>query len=306
MRTGYCCISLAINEGKKKKDHISVNRGMIKKTFDSKGLPYVAEIVKANLLDTFKVIDWNIKNKIKLYRLSSDSFSWMTHYNFEDLPNFDTVSKMLTQLGNLIKDNDVRVSLHPGPFCVLSSDNNDVVEKTIDELNKHSRILDLMGLEVSNYYPVNIHVGSTKPTRELAAARFCQNFERLSDSCKKRLTIENDDAPGQYSVKNLYDLIYKNIGIPIVIDSLHHTCFDDGMSWEDSLKLAISTWKDKPICHHSSSRKIHEDSKSRIEAHADWLYEKFENCGFDVDVELECKQKDLALLKYREQFSVEN
>ena len=302
MSIGYCCISLGINEGKKKKEFASVNRGMIKKTFDSKGLVYVSELVKSNLLDTFKIIDWNVKNKIKVYRLSSDSFPWMTNYRFEDLPDFLTISKMLSQLGDKAKSHGMRLSLHPAPFCVLSSENQDVVTKTIDELDKHSQILDMMGLENSTYYPVNIHVGSTKPNREEAAERFCKNFVRLSESCKKRLTIENDDAPSQYSVKHLHDMVYSKIGIPIVIDSLHHTCFNDDMTWEESFELAHTTWQVKPICHHSSSKKIHEDPKARTEAHADWLYEKFNTCGKDVDIELECKQKDLALLKYRKDF----
>lgn len=302
MRIGYCCISLGINEGKKKKELISVNRGMIKKTFDAKGLDYVSELVKANLVDTFKIIEWNKQNYIQVYRLSSDSFPWMTNYKFEELPDYAFISKTLIQLGDLIKSYDMRVSLHPGPFCVLSSENEDVVTKTIDELNKHSQILDLMGLPATTYYPVNIHVGTTKPSKQEAAERFCLNYLRLSDSCQKRLTVENDDTATQYSVKDIYDMIYLKIGTPIVIDSLHHQCFDDNMSWEDSLSLATSTWQEKPICHHSSSKKIHEDSKARLESHADWLYEKFETCGKDLDVEFECKQKDLAVLRYRQEF----
>jgi UV DNA damage endonuclease len=299
MRLGYCCISLAINESKAKKDHITVNRGMIKRTFEAKGLRYVSELVKQNLLDTLKIIDWNARNKIQVYRLSSDSFPWMSHYKFEDLPDFSTIKTLLERIGRQAVLNDMRLGLHPGPFSVLSSENEDVVIKTIDELNKHAQILDMMGLEQSTYYPVNIHVGSTKPSREEAAERFCKNFELLSDSTKKRLTIENDDMASQFSVKHLYEMIHKKIGIPIVIDSLHHACFDDGLPWKESLELAISTWKTKPMCHHSSSKKLHEDTTSKLEAHSDWLYEKFENFGYDVDVELECKQKDLALLKYR-------
>ena len=69
---GYCCIPMGCNIGKKKKDHIQVNRGMVKKTFDSKGLPYVSELVILNLKDTLRVLDWNIQNNIFVYRLSSD------------------------------------------------------------------------------------------------------------------------------------------------------------------------------------------------------------------------------------------
>jgi len=301
---GYCCISLGINEGLKKKDHITVNRSMIKKTFDAKGLNYVSELVVQNLEDTIKLLDYNIRNNIKVYRMSSDSFPWMSHYKFQDLPNFNKIQRLLTQIGSFIKDNDMRVSYHPGPFNILGSEKETVVLKTIDELDKHAELMDLMGLEQSTYYPINIHLNITTPTHELAASRFCTNFHRLKESTKLRLTIENDDKPSQYSVKMLYDLVHSKIGIPIVVDSLHYSCHPDNMSWEDTLKLGLSTWKTKPLCHHSSSRKLHEDDKVILSAHADFLYESFDSCGFELDIELECKQKDIAVRKYLKDFSI--
>lgn len=301
-RVGYCCISLGINEGLKKKDHISVNRSMIKKTFESKGLSYVSQLIIPNLEDTMKVLKYNLKNGIKVYRMSSDSFPWMSHYRFSDLPNFKKIQSLLTQIGNYIKDNDIRVSYHPGPFNILGSEKPSVVDKTIDELDKHSELMDLMGLEQSTYYPINIHLNVTTPTHVEASERFCSNFHRLSESTKKRLTIENDDKPSQYSVGMLYELVHKKIGIPIVVDSLHYSCHSDNMTWEDTLKLGLSTWKTKPLCHHSSSKKLHEDESFILSAHADFLYEEFDSCGFDVDIELECKQKDYAVVKYLNDF----
>jgi len=293
---------MGINENLRKKDHISVNRGMIKKTFDTKGLTYVSELVIPNLEDTFKVLKYNLKNNIRVYRMSSDSFPWMSHYKFEDLPNFNKIQRLLTQIGNFVKDSDIRVSYHPGPFNILGSEKETVVLKTIDELDKHSELMDLMGLDQSTYYPINIHLNVTTPSHELAADRFCTNFYRLKDSTKSRLTIENDDKPSQYSVKMLYDLVHTKIGIPIVVDSLHYACHTDNMSWEDTLKLGLSTWKTKPLCHHSSSKKLHEDEKVILSAHADFLYESFDSCGFELDIELECKQKDIALVKYLKDF----
>jgi len=302
-RIGYCCICIGINEGLRPKDHISVNRGMIKKTFESKGLPYVSELVILNLQDTIKVLNYNLRNNMNVYRMSSDSFPWMSHYKFQDLPNFDKIQRLLTQIGNIIKDNEIRVSYHPGPFNILGSEKESVVLKTIDELDKHAELMDLMSLEQSTYYPINIHLNVTTPTHQEAAKRFCDNFHRLKESTKSRLTIENDDKPSQYSVKMLYDLVHKEINIPIVVDSLHYACHTDNMSWEDTLKLGLSTWKTKPLCHHSSSKKLHEDEKVILSAHADFLYESFDSCGFELDIELECKQKDIALVKYLSEFN---
>jgi UV DNA damage endonuclease len=300
---GYCCIPLGCNQDKPKKEHLLVNRGMVRKTFDAKGLPYVSELVILNLKDTLKVIDYNIKNNILVYRLSSDSFPWMSEYQFSDLPNFNLIEKLLKQIGDKAKSSGMRLSYHPGPFNVLASENDSVVEKAIKELNKHAELMDLMGLDQSHYYPINIHIGTTKPTLEDAAKKFCLNFHKLSDSCKSRLTIENDDSPTQYSVKMLYDWLYKEINIPIVVDSLHYQCHSDNINWEDTLRLGSSTWGEvRPMVHHSSSKKLNEDSKSKITAHSDFLYEKFENFDIEVDIELECKKKDLALFRYREEY----
>jgi UV DNA damage endonuclease len=301
MNIGYCCISLAINEGKKKKDFISINRGMVKKTFETKGLAYVSELIIHNLEDTLKIIDWNIKNDILVYRMSSDSFPWMTNYRLEDLPKFDIIKSLLLKIGQRITSSKMRVSFHPGPFNVLASENPEVVTKTIDELNKHAELMDLMGLEQTHYYPINIHIGTTKPTCEEAMKRFCLNFPLLSESCRKRLTLENDDSPNQYSVKMLYNGVYKNLGVPIVFDQFHFLYGPQDQSMEEALKLAFSSWNVKPLTHMSSSKKI-EDEKAVQTAHADYIYESIESFGLDFDIEIEAKCKDLAVLKYRKDF----
>jgi UV DNA damage endonuclease len=302
VRFGYCCISLGINEGVRKVDQVSVNRGMVKRTFDSKGLPYASQLALANLKDTLKVINWNISKGIMVYRFSSDSLPWMTHYRIQDLPDYPVIEATLRSIGDRVLSAGIRVSFHPGPYCVLASENPVVVDKTIDELDKHAELMDLMGLPATHMYPINIHIGSTKPTRDIAAARFCENFTRLSESCRARLTVENDDACGQYSVPMLRSMVHDKTGVPIVADTLHHACFPDGQTWAEALAMAASTWDVRPLTHHSSSRKIHEDPTSRTEAHADFLYEAFNSCGIDVDVELECKQKDLATIRYIKEF----
>jgi UV DNA damage endonuclease len=300
---GYCCIPLGCNQGKKKKEQILVNRSMVRKTFDSKGLTYVSELVILNLIDTLKVLDWNLENDIYVYRMSSDSFPWMSEYMFDDLPNFNTISKLLHDIGNKVKTNDMRVSYHPGPFNVLASTRQDVIYKAISELDQHAYLMDLMGLEQSTFYPINIHVGTTQPSREVAAKKFCESFNLLSESCKKRLTVENDDSPNQYSAKMLYDWIHTEIGIPIVFDQHHFNYGPQDQTMEEALKLAHSTWTTRPLTHMSSSKQI-EDFKGIATAHADYIYEEIKTFGLDFDVEIEAKAKDLAVLKYRKDYQL--
>ena len=63
---------------------------------------------------------------------------------------------------------------------------------------------------------------------------------------------------------------------------------------------AASTWPSgvRPLCHHSSSAKIFEGKNVALNAHADYIYSKFNSCGLEVDVEIEAKAKELAVMKY--------
>jgi len=303
-RVGYCCISIGINEGKSKKDKVLVNRGVIKRTLDTKGLSYVSELIILNLKDTLKLLDYNISNNIYVYRLSSDSFPWLSSYEFSDLPNFNLIRKLLKEIGDKAKSVNMRLSYHPGPFNVLASENQSVIVKTISELNKHAELMDMIGLEQSHYYPINIHINTTKPTREEAAQRFVERFDLLSESCRKRLTLENDDSPNQYSVKMLHDWVYSKTKIPIVFDQHHFNYGPQDQTMEEALKLAHSTWNGiKPMTHMSSPKTL-EDTSGKNIAHADYIYEEIKTYGLEFDTEIEAKAKDFAVIKYRQQFQV--
>ena len=98
------------------KQGIRVNRGMIKRTFLAKGLDYVSELILLNLDDTLKILQWNVDNDILVYRMSSDSFPWMSEYEFEDLPNFSLIKSKMISIGSFIKKNNMRCGFHPGPY----------------------------------------------------------------------------------------------------------------------------------------------------------------------------------------------
>ena len=298
-RYGYCCINLTLE----KQHGIKIGRSMIKRTFQSKGIEYAGQLAEANLRDMIKIIEWNIENNINVYRMSSNMFPWMSEYEFSDLPNYETIKSLLETAGKLAVDNNQRIGFHPGQFCVLPSPTQKVVENTIDELDKHAQILDLMGLPQNQMYSMNIHLGGSYGDKKAAMQRFVDNFKRLSKSAQNRLVLENDDKPAQYSVSDLYE-IYEQIGTPITFDYHHHRCYNDPMPEEDAIKLAAKTWPKgiRQLCHYSSAKKLHEDSSAIIRAHADYLYENIETYGMDIDIELEVKAKELALIKYREEY----
>jgi UV DNA damage endonuclease len=308
MNLGYCCINLTL-----KPDGISTNRGMIKRTFKEKGIEYAGEVALSNIIDLQKILAWNLERDIMVFRMSSSLFPWMSEYEFEDLPNFTEIKSELEKVGRFVQKHGMRVGFHPGQFNVLPSPRPHVVENCITDLNQHAKILDLMQLPQTVQYSLNIHVGgsfkekdqSDQEARDQTLIRFCQNFSRLSESVQKRLVIENDDKATQYGVQDLYDGIYKKIGIPITFDFFHHLFCPNDLTIEQAAELAASTWPDgiRPLAHYSSSKKINEDQDTKSpRSHADWVWEPMPDIASRFDIEIEAKAKDLALLKYREQY----
>lgn len=289
---GYCCINTELQKQK-----ITTSRGMVKKTFEEKGLSYASELALLNLKDLYKILKWNVKNEIFNFRMSSELFPWMSAYELSSLPNFNEIQCLLIDIGYFVEFNNIRVTFHPGPYTVLASDNLDVVKKSIKEINQHAQIMDLMGLDKSPYYCINIHLNSTKPSKSEVIHRFINNFSLLSPSAQSRLTVENDDFENQYSVQDLME-VHLFTKIPIVFDQYHYHLGPKGYSMEESMHLAVSSWgKVKPLIHISSCRR-EEDPLSRVHAHSDYLFYTPDLFGYDVDVDLECKMKEQALFKF--------
>lgn len=276
---------------------------MIKKTFLERGIDYAAELSLLNTIDLEKIIQWNIDNDIRLFRLSSDIFPWASEYGIENLPNISEIKKLLKRIGKLATDNNVRLTTHPGPFNVLCSPKDSVVQSTLVDLELHGKLFDYMGLSRSPYNKINIHCNGVYGDKFASLARFVQNFKKLSKSVRSRLTIENDDYNTKYSVNDLMS-IHDKIGIPIVFDYHHHKFNTGGMSEKDALKLAISTWGNiKPVVHMSSSRSEElSDSSIKPAAHSDFILTKINTYYEDVDVMLEAKAKQDAVFMYRAKY----
>jgi len=209
----------------------------------------------------------------------------------------------LRDSGVKAKSHNLRITSHPGPFNVLTSPHPHVVDNCVKDLTIHGDVFDMMGLTRTPYNKINIHIGGAYGDKESAMARFCVNFERLPDSVKSRLTVENDDKASMYSVRDLYDGVYTRIGIPIVFDYHHHKFCTGDLSEQEALELAMSTWPDgiTPATHYSESRRDEqEDPKIKPQAHSDYVYKKIETYGNVIDVMVEAKAKELAVQKYKE------
>jgi len=295
-RVGYACINMTLG-----KSGIMTNRDAIKRTFETRGLEHIGNLALQNVTDLLRIIHWNEENGIKFYRISSGLFPWMTEYEFEDLPQWGLIKEVLRLIGEDATRFGQRLEFHPSHFTILASPNPVVVEKSIKDLEQHSKIFDTMGLTPSHWNPLNIHIGGAYGDKRIATERWCKNFLRLSENCRKRVVVENDDKANMYSVKELYDRVHNNVGVPITFDIFHHTFCTGGLSAHKAANLAASTWDDAPlVIHWSSSKKRYEAKDAKSVAHADYIYDEFEDWGTGGWFMCESKAKDLSILEYRQ------
>lgn len=299
-----------------------------KATVDKGGLQYLSEVTLHNLKTLQKILEWNKKHKITFFRVGSELFPWTSRYNIRELPLIDDIEYYCLEIGAYCKKHGIRLSFHPGPFNVLCSPDEDVVNKTIKELNDHSEIFNLMGFKPSHYNKINIHVGGVYGDKESALKRWSENYYRLEEHTRKRLTIENDDKASMYSVKDLMQLHEMcNKELPIVFDYFHHQFCTGGWTEQEALEAAISTWPKGivPAVHYSESRRqeyqqlvldiinnnrIPFDELDRFptlkmayesfgdikyQAHSDMVQGPINCYGNTIDVMLEAKQKEQAL-----------
>lgn len=294
MNLGYACINMSM--GKK----VTTNRAMVKRTFQSKGLDYVSELALLNAKDIIKILEWNRQNGIKVFRLSSAIVPWGDGIDLTQLKDYKEIKSELKKAGDFAKFHNIRITSHPGPFVVLTSPKENVVKAAIADLELHGKIFDMMGLSKTPYNKINIHCNGVYGDKISAMDRFCQNFKRLSKSVQSRLTVENDDKASMYSVCDLM-YIHERIGIPIVFDYHHYQFCKGVLSEDEALEVAVSTWPRgiKPIVHYSESKALHEnDSKLKPQAHSDYIKQLPNTYGFDVDIMVEAKAKELAILPF--------
>lgn len=331
IRIGYACINMQLSE-----QGIRTGRSLIDRKFKQGGLQLAAQVALANAQDLIKILQWNEQHGIRLFRIGSELFPRWDHYQLEDLPKFEEISKTLFRAGEYARAHGHRLTTHPGPFHVLGSPNNRVVSTTITGLERHSQLFDLMGFEPSYQNKINIHIGATYGGNKYdTTQRWLENYSKLSSNCRARLVVENDDKASMYSVSDLYRLIHEYIPIPITFDYYHHSFCTGGLSEQEALMLARKTWELYNVTqcvHYSESRRREQQQiveticrKNNIEitdlpawptfaklykeftkikqtAHADFITKLPDTYNVDsLDIMVEAKAKEQALLALRKQ-----
>lgn len=293
-QVGYCCINVTL--GKQK---ITTGRTMRQASFQQDtGLVRTSALALQNAKDLVTILNWNVANNIKVFRIGSNIFPWNSEYVIDDLPDMVDIVDVMKDAGKIIRDSGQRVSFHPDHFVKLGTVKDEVARRSIHDLNHHNDLMTMMQLPANHYYPLNIHVGMNYSKDVID--RFIDRFHMLKEDTQKRLVVENDDKANAFSVKQLYDDIYSQINTPITFDYFHHTFHPDGMTSHGAAHLAATTWDCTPLFHYSESKNLNENVQGNPRAHSDYAFNFIDDYGLNIDIDLETKAKELALMKYRE------
>jgi UV DNA damage endonuclease len=240
---------------------------------------------------------------VRLFRISSALFPLADQAPHELWDNAE-VRRHLKTAGDFILANDMRVTVHPGQFCVLSSDSDAVVENAFRELAIHGWLFDEMGLDHTPKWAINIHGGKRD-----RSSRLIEQIRSLPDNVRRRLTLENDESA--YNVIDLLE-VHKETGVPIVFDSHHHTFNDGDLSMDEAFAVTQHTWPDgtRPLQHLSNTEPGMENGSFPDRRKHSNMIHYVPDCQLQalrddtVDVEIEAKQKNLAVLKMSTDFQI--
>lgn len=305
IRLGYVGVALTLNVTCSK----TITYTNYQKLLQEDKKKKLDEIVCENLSNLEKILDYNYKNNISFFRLTSKLLPLVTHPKVK-VSFFELYENEFEKLAYKIKKYKIRIDMHPDQFVVLNSEDEKIVKNSIRILKYHDQLLNALKIDDGKLI---LHVGSSCGGKEEALLRFKKNFYKLPLSIRRRIVLENDDKV--FDIIDVLNLC-KDLKIPMVLDYHHFLCNNKEEKIEDYLMDIFSSWKDTslPPKVHFSSPKNH--TKKDFRSHSEYIdgkaflsfIEKLKQVDRDVDVMIEAKGKDRALfdlvrqIKYLENY----
>lgn len=284
MKIGYPCIHRSIG--------CSTNKTFRLKSYSESRF---RETVENNLACLQKILDYNVAHHILFFRISSDLIPFASHPICTILWQDDYRDQFKT-IGRYIKKNHMRISMHPDQFIVLNAKDNDIVQRSIKELQYHAEVLD--ALDLQNTAKIQLHVGGVYNDKEASINRFINTYHHLSENILKRLVIENDD--NRFTLNDCLKIAEK-LTLPILFDYFHHSIYHENNYFDDLFFQYVQTWKNHdglPMSDYSSQQ-----PNSRVGSHAQSIdindFTKFLTITkpYDIDIMLEIKDKETSAQK---------
>jgi UV DNA damage repair endonuclease len=263
-----------------------------------------------------------LNEPLRMVRLSSDilpvytQHDWSWFWRQNDVQSY--AETHFREVGDIARSRNVRLSFHPGQYTVLASDNEDIVNRSIEEFEYHADMARYMGYGVSfQDIKINVHISGRAGPAGIKAA-----LKRLTPEARNCITIENDEIT--WGIDSSIEL---GNDLALVLD-IHHHFIKTGeyiVPSDDRVKRIIDSWRGmRPVCHYSVSREdILTDhsptqlpnlqallaaghKKGKLRAHSDFMWNKAVNewaLSFNdhFDIMVEAKGKNLASFALHEQ-----
>lgn len=267
----------------------------------------------------------SLDEDLRMVRLSSDILpvytepTWSWFWRTPDVRAYAETA--FRTVGDLARERNVRLSFHPGQFCVLASDSPDIVNRSIEEFEYHVDMARWMGYgKTFQDFKINVHIAGRLGPDGIRAA-----LARLTPEARNTLTIENDEMT--WGIEDSLALVND---CALVLD-IHHHWVKTGEYIDvndDRFKLIIDSWRGvRPVIHYSVSREelvghlprtVRPDlstllgqgyKKSKLRAHSDFYWNTAVNewaLEFReyADIMAESKGKNLASFAFYEQAKI--
>ena len=285
------------------------------------------DIMVHNIQSYYNLIEYvgSLPYELRMVRLGSDvlpvytQLDWCYYWKLPAVVEY--CEKHFARVGDLAKAYDVRLSMHPGQFTVLASDNPEIVERSIEEFEYHTDVIRYMGYGQSfQDFKCNVHISGRKGPQGIIDA-----LKRLSPEARNTITIENDE--NKWGLEHSLELADH---CALVLDIHHHWCREGEyiQPTDDRFARVIDSWRGvRPAIHYSVSREDLLDrhakgkkpnmkslleqgfKKAKLRAHSDYMWNRavndwaleFNNYA-DIMVESKCKNlASIALHKYKTQ-----
>jgi UV DNA damage endonuclease len=278
------------------------------------------DIMVHNIQSYYNLIEYvgSLTNGLRMVRLGSDVLpvytepTWRYYWQLPDVRRY--CESHFSRVGAFARSLDVRLSMHPGQFTVLASDNPDIVERSIEEFEYHTDVLRWMGYgKTFQDFKCNVHISGRKGPQGIKDA-----LKRLSPEARNTITIENDE--NKWGLEHSLELADD---VALVLDIHHHWCREGEyiQPTDDRFARVIDSWRGvRPVIHYSVSREdvlvdfdpnkkptmdmllLEGYKKAKLRAHSDYMWNRAVNDWalefLDyADIMVESKAKNLASIK---------
>ena len=263
-RIGFCCKYLDPDQTQKPKILKEIQQNYTEKVttvaWCNRQEKHVAEermldLVTHNMQSAYNLVEWvgtTLPAERRMVRLGSNQIPMATEptwrYLWDDANNQRILEDGFAKVGQLAKDLDVRISFHPGQFCVLASDKPDVVERSLDEFEYHANMARWMGYgQEFMDMKLNIHISGRQ-----GAEGIINILPKLSPEARNTIAIENDEM-----CHGLDESLKLEKHLALVLDIHHHWIRDEEYIQADDERVEriIDSWRGvRPTLHYSYSR----------------------------------------------------